>query len=56
MSTAAEAILWDELGHGAAAEQEGFQDLVYRCVVEHEMGLGHYQNLADGGLYVAEIG
>ena len=40
MFTAAEAIVWDELGHGAAAEQEGLlQELASRRVVEHGMGL-----------------
>ena len=40
MLTAAEAIVWDELGHGAAAEQEGLQELASRRVVEHGMWPG----------------
>ena len=40
MFTAAEAIVRDGLGHGAAAEQEGLQKLASRRVVEHGMGLG----------------
>jgi len=40
MFTAAKSIVWDELGHGAAAEQEGLQKLASRRVVEHRMGLG----------------
>ena len=52
MFTAAEAIVWDELGHGAATEQEGLQEVASRRVVEHEMGLGRCQTLADDGPYV----
>ena len=56
MFTAAEAIVWDELGHGAA-EQEGIQELLAsRRVVEHGMGLGRCQNFADDGPYVAGFG
>ena len=40
-------------GQGAAAEQEGLQELSSRRVVEHGMGLGRYQNLADDVPYVA---
>ena len=53
MLTAAKAIVWDELGHGAA-EQEGIQELLAsRRVVEHGMGLGRCQNFTDDGPYVA---
>ena len=55
MLTAAKAIVWDELGHGAA-EQEGLQELASRRVVEHGMGLGRCQNFADDGPYVAGFG
>ena len=43
-------------GHGAAAEQEGLQKLASRRVVEHGMGLGCCQNLADDRPYVAGFG
>ena len=43
-------------GHGAVAEQEGLQKLSSRRVVEHGMGLGRCQNLADDGSYVAGFG
>ena len=56
MFTAAEAIVWDQLGHGAAAEQEGLLELASRRVSEHGMGRGRYQNLADDGPYVAGFG
>ena len=43
-------------GHGAAAEQEGLQKLASRRVVEHGMGLGRCQDLADDRPYVAGFG
>ena len=55
MLTAAKAIAWDEVGHGAA-EQEGLQELASRRVVEHGMGLGRCQDLADDRPYVAGFG
>ena len=55
MLTAAKAIVWDELGHGAA-EQEGLQELASRRVVENGIGLKRCQNFADDGPYVAGFG
>ena len=55
MLTAAKAIVRDELGHGAA-EQEGLQELASRRDVEHGVGLGNYQNLADDGPHMAGFG
>ena len=43
-------------GHGAAAEQEELQKLASRRVVEHGMGLGRCQDLADDRPYVAGFG
>ncbi len=43
-------------GHGAAAEQEGLQELSSRRIAEHGMGLGCCLNLADDEPYVAGFG